>query len=304
MLYLVAEFFLISKSFSRTFALQYLSATTTCDKGGGGGGGSVEKTLGIEWIEEKDFSKKETELPLRTTMAELGSKWTNKESVKHAMMLSNSIRPFVKVSPIVFLKLQVLGNSQAEGPQIFPDGCGEIWWEHDEVPSDFDFLLPSTDPNFYNNNNPVYCGLECFKLGLGMEKAGVQFANYFGALFYLAHLYHAIREEGLLEESQRWLVLEEAMQIHIDQLFHGELLSAPDRIYGGFLFRMGIPPQTLARGSKRKQPDPSLLFNILPKITTDFLTLSLQSNKLLDRSAKELEAWIGIKLPAKDKMKD
>lgn len=64
-------------------------------------------------------------------------------------------------------------------------------------------------------NHPLLCGLFCFSIKLQLQRQGLQCSHLYGAARYAAHLYNAIRQEGLCNE--KWEKMERLLEIHPPQ---------------------------------------------------------------------------------------
>jgi hypothetical protein len=60
--------------------------------------------------------------------------------------------------------------------------------------------------------HPVFCGLLALHLNLTMQQAEVNFSNAWGSALYLAHLYNAVKQEGLLKRT--WPDMELVISFH------------------------------------------------------------------------------------------
>jgi len=68
-------------------------------------------------------------------------------------------------------------------------------------------------PHFrFLQDNPIMCGLMNVHLHLSVQEAGIMFANAWGSVMFLCHLYNALQKEGLLQ--CRWPDLDMIISNH------------------------------------------------------------------------------------------
>ncbi|KAL8825838.1 MAG: hypothetical protein Q9191_004167 [Dirinaria sp. TL-2023a] len=110
----------------------------------------------------------------------------------------------------------------------------------------------ATDPNFLRLHNPLASGTMMFDILLGMEHAGTTLANHHQTIFAIAHLYNAARQTDSLEVC--WPEMNELIQVHLAELFSGQLSQAPNEFYSRAAIGLGISAQHFARNKRKVKP--------------------------------------------------
>ena len=113
-----------------------------------------------------------------------------------------------------------------------------------------DLLLikPAKDPNFLYAKNPFYGGTLMFNLALDLEKGGITFANHRLTIFAMAHLYDLVQQTKVIQGE--WPELDGIIQLHISQLFAGQLPTRPSECHSRLSIRMGTPANAFARNQR------------------------------------------------------
>jgi hypothetical protein len=98
--------------------------------------------------------------------------------------------------------------------------------------------------------HPVFCGLLAFHLHLTMQQAGIIFSNAWGSSLYLAHLYNAVKQEGLLKRT--WPDMELVISFHTNErIFVGDKPTNVEDYLKRFVLTTGLSAQAFAP-NKRK----------------------------------------------------
>ena len=106
-----------------------------------------------------------------------------------------------------------------------------------------------SDGNLLFNRNPAFCGTIATDLAMNLERAGIDLVNHHQTVFALAHLYNAAKQLSGLKES--WPSLEKIMQLHIVQIFGGELPKKPIDCANRIKLKLGYPLQKFARNPRQ-----------------------------------------------------
>ena len=109
-------------------------------------------------------------------------------------------------------------------------------------------IKPAKDPNFLYAQNPLYGGTLMFNLALDMEKAGITFANHHLTIFAMAHLYNLLQQTKVIKGN--WPELDRIIQLHIGQLFAGQLPTRPSECHTRLSIRMGTTANAFARNQR------------------------------------------------------
>ncbi|KAI6711844.1 hypothetical protein JHW43_005649 [Diplocarpon mali] len=109
-------------------------------------------------------------------------------------------------------------------------------------------IRPSLDPAFYNNNNPIYCGLESLNIALQMDIFASQQFNICHAILQVAHLDNAARMLGVLQAH--WSGLDRVISLHMQQFFAGEFPDKPRAMKTRFATRQGCSATQFASGRR------------------------------------------------------
>ena len=140
---------------------------------------------------------------------------------------------------------QVLQDMRARG--IHND---DVLPEHNATAEKMDLksIKPAKDPNFLYANNPLYGGTLMFNLALDMEQAGITFANHHLTIFAMAHLYNVLQQTKVIQG--KWPELDKIIQLHIGQLFAGQLPTRPSECHTRLSIRMGTTANAFARDQR------------------------------------------------------
>lgn len=126
-----------------------------------------------------------------------------------------------------------------------------------DVSQSLDDINPNSELEFFFRANPLWSGHTKLQLAVKMEAASVALANYRQPILSLAHLYNALQQYGLLEES--WPELEKCMEVQKMALFGSMVPTEPKEMYNRMLTRMGYAPAHFAcSGSRTCQCIPKL----------------------------------------------
>jgi hypothetical protein len=104
--------------------------------------------------------------------------------------------------------------------------------------------------------HPVFCGLLALHLNLTMQHAGIIFSNAWGSTLYLAHLYNAVKQEGLLKRT--WPDMELIISFHTkERIFVGDKPTNVEEYMNRLVLAMGISAQAFApnRRKAKRSPD-------------------------------------------------
>ena len=83
-----------------------------------------------------------------------------------------------------------------------------------------------------------------------MEKAGINLANHHLSIFAMAHLYNICRQTKTIQGE--WPELDRIIQLHIGQLFAGQLPTRPSECHTRLSMRMGITANASARSQRER----------------------------------------------------
>jgi hypothetical protein len=98
--------------------------------------------------------------------------------------------------------------------------------------------------------HPVFCGLLALHLNLTIQQAGIIFSNAWGSALYLAHLYNAVKQEGLLKRT--WPDMELIISFHTkERVFVGGEPTNVEDYLKRFELTTGLSAQAFAP-NKRK----------------------------------------------------
>lgn len=130
-----------------------------------------------------------------------------------------------------------------------------------------DQIWPFEDTLFFQNHNPVYCGMERLRLTSEMEKLGIEQTNKVFSFIAIAHIYDASKKAGQLQGQ--WASLENAIEVFKDDLFGSELLLDEEPMQ-----RLSTCLNSFASDSKANTSD-TLLYT--PSLETLHTTLEMKS---------------------------
>ena len=106
-------------------------------------------------------------------------------------------------------------------------------------------IKPDKDSNFLYANNPLYGGTLKFNLAFDMEKAGITLANHHLMIFAMAYLYNISRQRKIYQGE--WPEQDRIIELHIGQLFSGQLPTRPSECHTRLSIRMGPTANASAR---------------------------------------------------------
>lgn len=105
--------------------------------------------------------------------------------------------------------------------------------------------------------HPVFCGLLALHLNLTMQHAGIIFSNAWGSTLYLAHLYNAVKQEGLLKRT--WPDMELIISFHTkERIFVGDKPTNVEEYMNRLVLAMGISAQAFAPNRRKAKRSPDL----------------------------------------------
>lgn len=104
---------------------------------------------------------------------------------------------------------------------------------------------PDKDSNFLYANDPLYGGTLEFNLAFVMEKAGITLADHHLTIFAMAQLYNICRQTKI--NQGEWPELDRIIELHIGQLFSGQLPTRPSECHTRLSIRMGRTANVSAR---------------------------------------------------------
>ncbi|KAF7920882.1 uncharacterized protein EAE98_008911 [Botrytis deweyae] len=190
----------------------------------------ASKALGIRF----DAS---TEHGFQNSLKELNGDWITPEITQRAINLSQLIQQTVKENAFVVIKHRHLRDTANNIPEHHP-----LFREFKQLQPET--IWPSKDRAFYYNYNPTYCGLEWLRIAIRMEKEGVDLCNTFTSFFAVAHLYNALKQDGLVESN--WAVLDGAVESQLKHLFNDILPTTHKQIISRFIMKLGVPASAFA----------------------------------------------------------
>lgn len=109
-------------------------------------------------------------------------------------------------------------------------------------------IKPAKEPDFLYAHNPLYGGTLMFNLVFDMEMAGITFANHHLTIFAMAHLYNILQQTKVIQG--KWPDLDRIIQLHIGQLFAGQLPTKPSECHTRLSIRMGTTASAFARNQR------------------------------------------------------
>lgn len=189
---------------------------------------------------------------------------------------------------------QVLNQLRARG--IHNDN---VLPEHNATAEKMDLkaIKPAKDPKFLYAKNPLYGGTLMFNLALNMEKAGIAFANHHLTIFAMAHLYNVLQQMKLIE--CKWPELDRIIQLHIGQLFTGQLPTRPSECHTRLSIRIGTTASAFARNQRASRGSSRLTgkgMKHLPKFaiseSSEMLREYSGHKEPVEKSLHQLEAVI------------
>ncbi|TEY84224.1 hypothetical protein BOTCAL_0018g00010 [Botryotinia calthae] len=173
----------------------------------------------------------------QNSLEELNKDWITRKTTQRAINISQLIQQTVKETPVVCIKSRHLQDFANRIP------------EHHSLYSQFrqlqpETIWPSKDRAFYYNHNPIYCGLEWFRIAIKMEKEGIDLCNTFTSFFAVAHLCNALKQDGLVQGN--WVALDSAIESQLKNLFNDILPTTHKQIISRFIMNMGVPASAFA----------------------------------------------------------
>ena len=109
-------------------------------------------------------------------------------------------------------------------------------------------IKPPQDLEFIFTTNPIYCGLVSFNFLLDFETTGLALCNWHKTIWPMAHLYSAFRQTS---DFMAWPQMERLTQIHMTDIFAGQLPLSGHEIYTRFLLSTGVSTTSFARNPRR-----------------------------------------------------
>jgi hypothetical protein len=110
-------------------------------------------------------------------------------------------------------------------------------------------LPPPDEPYALFRRHPLICGIIQFKLHLFLQQAGITLTTAWGSILYVAHLYHACRQGGYLEEV--WPDMELIMDIHTrERIFAGRVPETAAESLKCMTLMLGASATNFARGAR------------------------------------------------------
>jgi hypothetical protein len=105
--------------------------------------------------------------------------------------------------------------------------------------------------------HPVFCGLLALHLNLTMQQAGIIFSNAWGSTLYLAHLYNAVKQEGMLKRT--WPDMELIISFHTkERIFVGDKPTSVEEYMNRLVLTMGISAQAFAPNKRKAKRSPDV----------------------------------------------
>ncbi|KAI9647766.1 hypothetical protein NHQ30_004154 [Ciborinia camelliae] len=212
------------------------------------------------------------EAGFQNSLKELDRDWITQAATQRAIDLGHRIQETVKNSAFVRVKSSHLRAMK----NVIPD--------HHSLFDEFknlkrETIWPSEDRAFYYNNNPIYCGLEWFRIAINMEKEGIILCNTVTSFFAVAHLYNALRQDGFIQG--KWAALDNAIALHLGQLFNGILPTSGKQIISRFLMKTGVPASAFARNCRQSSKAMNLGVDVV-RGTANMLKPTEISQALMD----------------------
>lgn len=173
----------------------------------------------------------------QNSIKELDKDWITPKTTQRAINLSQLIQQTVKANSLVAIKSRHLRDTANEIPVHHT-----LFREFKQLQPET--IWPSKDRAFYYNHNPTYCGLEWSRIAIKMEKEGVDLCNTFTSFFVVAHLYNALKQDGLVQSN--WAVLDGAINFQLKHLFNDILPTTHKQIISRFIMKLGVPASAFA----------------------------------------------------------
>jgi hypothetical protein len=110
---------------------------------------------------------------------------------------------------------------------------------------------PPIEPYSLFRRHPLICGIIQFKLHLFLQQAGITLSAAWGSTLYVAHLYHACRQGGYLEEV--WPDMELILDIHTrERIFAGRVPETAAESLKCMTLMLGASATNFARGVRAR----------------------------------------------------
>jgi hypothetical protein len=113
-------------------------------------------------------------------------------------------------------------SGAAEGQWSCPDNEGDEKARKEHFKT---HVPPAYENHFLRKMNPIICGNIALEAVLVFEEFGIGFANAYGAITAMAHLYNLLQKTNRLQGG--WAPLEHVMKVHTKEIFLGQ---PPDEI--------------------------------------------------------------------------
>ncbi|KAF4624736.1 hypothetical protein G7Y89_g13432 [Cudoniella acicularis] len=133
--------------------------------------------LDIKWHEYRVLDTPPESL---TTREEFLAAWGGEDTANQARDLSYTINEILKRNKIAEIKIEMPDLFRPISPQ--PDK-----------------IMSSQDPFFVNRNNPLLSGLESLRIGVRLQKLGIDMANTWCSIALVAQIYNALRQLGFMK---------------------------------------------------------------------------------------------------------
>ncbi|TGO12718.1 hypothetical protein BTUL_0083g00210 [Botrytis tulipae] len=190
----------------------------------------------------------------QNSIKELDKDWITPETTQRAINLSQLIQQTVKENSLVAIKSRHLRDTANKIQEHHP-----LFREFKQLQPET--IWPSKDRAFYYNHNPTYCGLEWFRIAIKMEKEGVDLCNTFTSFFVVAHLYNALKQDGLVPSN--WTVLDGAIESQLKHLFNDMLPTTHKQIISRFIMKLGVPASAFAPNCRSASSAKNLGVNVV-----------------------------------------
>lgn len=127
------------------------------------------------------------------------------------------------------------------------------WVDNDPIQSaKIKIKQPPGEPFMLMRRHPLFCGLWEYSLKALFHEMGIVFSGAFGSIMYAGHLYHAVRQEKLL--NRPWADMELVMGMQQpESFFVGGFPNTPDDYLKKYALAMGVSASVFAK-NKRKGP--------------------------------------------------
>ena len=110
--------------------------------------------------------------------------------------------------------------------------------------------MPVPQPFFLIRQHPLLCGLLSYAIRANAEEASIVFVNAWGSVLYSAHLYNAVKQEGMLNAS--WKDMDLALHLHeTKDMFVGDFPKTVDDYFKRFTLAVGYSASNFAKDRGR-----------------------------------------------------